>query len=334
MKYKLKVTIIMLIFFILAQLIGLLVTASYKEYFYVKEKLPRQINQSNLTNITKVTKTNLSLTKEFIPEKIEIKSSIDFVQIIASFLVALVIATVVFIILMRIGVIRVMRAWLFLVVLIGLFISFSLILYILTKESVKIFNIYVSIAEIIALVFAFLLAYYKIYKRDIIIHNLSELFIYPGIVVLFLPLVNIYIALALLLLVSIYDVIAVFKTRHMQKMAKFMIKDVRAFTGLLFPWIDKKEKIKLERIKKKAKGRKVKIKINIAALGGGDIALPMLFANVVFLTFGLINALFVILFATIGLALLLLFGRRDKAYPALPPLALGSIIGYLIGFLI
>lgn len=335
MKYKIKIILIIIIFFLLAQLIGLYVTYSYKENFYKEEvKKEEKKNESKKINITNISKgeKNISLTREIIPEKIEIKTKIDIIQILISFIIAIVIATFIFIMLMKVGIIKILKFWFFLVFLIGLFISFSLILMNLLKESLIIDGINIKIVEIVAFILAFSIAYFKAYKNNIIIHNLSEIFIYPGIVILFLPLVNIYITLILLLVISIYDIIAVFKTKHMQKMAEFMIKDLKTFTGFFMPWIDKKDREKIKKIKEKNK--KIKIKVNIAALGGGDIALPMLFITNVFLISNIIKALIVLLFATIGLSLLLIFGKKGKAYPALPPLTIGCIIGYIISLFI
>jgi len=198
---------------------------------------------------------------------------------------------------------------------------------------IKIKNFSFNFSEILSFVLAIFLAYFKIYKRNIIVHNITEIFVYPGIIILFLPIVNLYIVIALLLIISVYDFIAVFKTRHMQKMAQFMIKDIRAFTGFLFPWIEKKQEEKIKKLKMKKSKKKIKIKVNIAALGGGDIILPMLFACIVFLTYGLINALFVIFFSSLSLLMLMIFGEKEKAYPALPPLTLGCLVGYLISLL-
>lgn len=335
MKYKIKIVLILILFFILAQLIGIYVTYSYRENFYkeeIKKNISEKINETeSKINISEEGK-NISLTREIIPERIEIKTKIDILQIIISFLIAIVIATVIFILFMKIGIIRIIRFWFFVVFLIGLFISFSLILINISKKEISLGGINVKIAEIFALVIAILIAYFKTYRRDVIIHNLSEIFIYPGIVILFLPLVNIYVAIILLIIISVYDVIAVFKTKHMQKMAEFMIKDLKTFTGFFMPWLDRKEMEKIKKIKGK-KTKLKKIKVNIAALGGGDIALPMLFICNVFLVYGIKSALVTLLFTTFGLLLLLIFGKRGKAYPALPPLTIGAIIGYVISLL-
>ncbi|MEM4318328.1 MAG: presenilin family intramembrane aspartyl protease [Candidatus Pacearchaeota archaeon] len=324
MKHQLKIALFLVILFVLAQIAGLAVTLSYKRYYLGGEKVEVKETKENITK-------NLSITKEFIPEKVEIRSGFDVFQLVASFLIAIVIATVVFIILMNVGVIRFMRAWFFLIVVIGLFISFSLLFINFVFVKIKIGDYYFSIAEIIALILAIALAYYKTYKRDIIIHNITEIFVYPGIVILFLPLVNIIVVVVLLLLISIYDFIAVFKTKHMQKMAKFMIKDVRTFSGIMLPYLSREELKKIKRIDRRGKG--MKVKVSLAVLGGGDIAFPMLLSSTALLSYGIISSIFIIVFAVISLFLLLLLGEKGKAYPALPPLAIGSLFGLLLSLI-
>ena len=68
----------------------------------------------------------------------------------------------------------------------------------------------------------------------------------------------------------------------------------------------------------------------MAILGGGDVVLPLLFAGVVGQT-NMALGYFIIYGAVIGLAALLLLGKRKKAYPAMPILSLGMIVSYLIG---
>jgi presenilin-like A22 family membrane protease len=341
MKHKLKITLMLLAIFLISQLIGLAVTASYQKHFLQKPEVkpPQQQQLPPAAQPQPQPMANVSIASQLIPEKVEFKSRFDVLQILISFVVGLVIATIVFIILMRIGVVRFMRFWLFFVVVIGLFLSLSLLLFEGFGFNIAIGRVSFSLAEILAAVFAIVLAYFKVYRGDVIVHNVTELLVYPGIVVLFLPLLNVVIAIVLLLLLSVYDFVAVFKTRHMQKMARFMIKDVRAFSGVMLPYLSEKEKKRLMELRarmKAAKGRlkAAKIKVNLAVLGGGDIAFPMLFSSIVFLTYTAYHSLLIILFSTLALALLLLFGKKGEAYPALPPLAVGSLIGFLVSLLV
>jgi presenilin-like A22 family membrane protease len=133
--------------------------------------------------------------------------------------------------------------------------------------------------------------------------------------------------IALLIIFSIYDFIAVYKTKHMIKMAKEMIES-RAILALVIPsnifgFRDSLEKIGYppERM-----GGKFLI------LGGGDVVFPLLF-SVSLIPSGIFNSLIVAIFSLIGLFVGFLFFTKQKErkpIPALPPIALFSVIGYLI----
>jgi presenilin-like A22 family membrane protease len=81
------------------------------------------------------------------------------------------------------------------------------------------------------LVIALPLAFTKIYGRNFLVHNLTELFIYPGIAAVFVPILNIWTIIVLLILISIYDMWAVWHSGIMQKMAKYQINQLKIFSG-------------------------------------------------------------------------------------------------------
>ena len=67
-------------------------------------------------------------------------------------------------------------------------------------------------------------------------------------------------------------------------------------------------------------------------LGGGDIIFPLIF-SVSMLETGFLPALIVALFSILGLIaslMIFMFQKEKKPIPALPPIALFSIIGYII----
>jgi presenilin-like A22 family membrane protease len=126
----------------------------------------------------------------------------------------------------------------------------------------------------------------------------------------------------LLVLFSIYDFIAVYKTKHMVEIAKGMIES-RAILGLVIPPNLKGFKENLNQVE--PGGR-------FMVLGGGDIVFPLLFCVSV-IPYGISDSLIVALFSLIGLLAGFLFfinQKRRKAIPALPPIAFFSIIGYFI----
>lgn len=126
----------------------------------------------------------------------------------------------------------------------------------------------------------------------------------------------------LLIVFSIYDFVAVYKTKHMIRMAKEMIKS-EAILGLIVP-------SELSSFKENLKGVRPGGKFLI--LGGGDIVFPLVFA-VSLIPFGILKSFIVAFFSLIGLFFSFWFFISQKTrqpIPALPPIALFSIIGYLI----
>ena len=115
--------------------------------------------------------------------------------------------------------------------------------------------------------------------------------------------------------------IAVWKTKHMIKLAKFQTKS-RMFAGLLVPY-QIPHKIKTKESQKLEPGR-------TAILGGGDMGFPLLFAGVVLKTSNFLNSFIIVLTTTLVLFLLFYFAEKKKFYPAMPFLSLGCLLGYLI----
>ncbi len=126
----------------------------------------------------------------------------------------------------------------------------------------------------------------------------------------------------LLIIFSIYDFIAVYKTKHMVEMAKEMIES-RAILGLVVPPDLASFKQNLRQVKPGGK---------FMVLGGGDVVFPLLLCSSL-VSSGVLNSLIVALFSLMGLFAGFLFfisQKEKKAIPALPPIALFSIIGYFI----
>lgn len=126
---------------------------------------------------------------------------------------------------------------------------------------------------------------------------------------------------SLLALFSVYDFIAVYKTKHMVKMAGEMIK-TRAIMGLIIPFSFSDL---LDSLEDKSKGE-------FMVLGGGDLAFPLFLTSAVTIHYGAGYALIISGFILLGLlgSFLLFTGQKEKEpIPALPPIALGSLVGYL-----
>lgn len=178
------------------------------------------------------------------------------------------------------------------------------------------------IGDILALIFVSFLIFYWIKKPNILVHNLLLIMGIIGAGSALGLRLDPLLVVFLLIIFSIYDVIAVYKTKHMIKMAKAMI-EVRAIPGIILPPKISEFKTPL---------RNVKMGGRFVILGGGDIVFPLLLAASL-VPFGVLDSLIVAFFALIGLSVSFWFfisQRIRKPIPALPPIAFFSIIGYLI----
>lgn len=197
------------------------------------------------------------------------------------------------------------------------------------------------INPVAAAVLALIVSIFRLYRPNVIIQNLSEIFIYGGLASFVVNIFNLFAAFMLLVVISIYDFIAVFKTKHMIKLAEFQSKS-KVFAGLLIPY--KRDKISVTAMHKPEIGdipKKIH-KSSVAVLGGGDIGFTLIFAGVVMkglmlketILVGFLKTLIIPVFVSFALLMLLLKGQQNKFYPAMPVLSLGCFIGYLVILLI
>lgn len=165
----------------------------------------------------------------------------------------------------------------------------------------------------------------KVLRPNFIIHNLTELFIYSGLAVIFAPVLNIATAIALLLLISVYDMYAVWKSKHMVSMAKFQSSS-SLFAGISVP--RKLSSFRAVPAPSSKKTKAIPVTESIAVIGGGDIGFPLLFAGVAMSQFGFAQTFVIPVFATLALAVLFLFSKKGKFYPAMPFVTAGCLLGY------
>ncbi|HLD37840.1 MAG TPA: presenilin family intramembrane aspartyl protease [Candidatus Nanoarchaeia archaeon] len=260
-----------------------------------------------------------------LPYGMEPPEEINPVNAFPSIIIAFIIAIALFFLLTKFKIEFILKLWFLIVIVLALGLSINSFL---PKEQ------YIPLMSlIIALPFALI----KVFNRNIIVHNTTELLIYPGIAAVFVPLLNIWTMIILLILISIYDMWAVWKSKIMQKMAKYQINTLKIFSGFFIPYLSKKEREKIKMLKqkyKKSELKKKKIKINIAILGGGDVIFPIISAGVMLKTLGIWPAIFVILGAALGLSYLLFFSEKKKFYPAMPFITVGIFLGMLVGVLV
>jgi len=129
---------------------------------------------------------------------------------------------------------------------------------------------------------------------------------------------------SLLLLFSVYDFISVYKIKITQKIAKSMA-DSGAVLGIIIPKKLSDFRAQLKEVKIGSE------KHNFFVLGSGDIIFPLLLSSSVFPQ-GAIKSGLIVCFSLIGLlvSFLLFLKLGKKPMPALPSIALFSLIGYLL----
>jgi presenilin-like A22 family membrane protease len=244
----------------------------------------------------------------------------EFFSILTQIILAFIIAIFLVFFLAELKIEFLLKLWFFLVVVIALAIFFNSVL---PKFQ------YVSI---LSLIIALPLAFFKIYRQNLIVHNLTELAIYPGIATIFIPILNLKTMIIFLIIISVYDMWAVWKSGIMQKMAKFQIINLKIFPGFFIPYVSKKVRMKLKKMKK-SDLKKKKIRANVAILGGGDIVFPIITAGVMLKTFNSIYpALLVILGAALGLSYLFFFAKKKKFYPAMPFISAGMFLAMAVSY--
>jgi presenilin-like A22 family membrane protease len=179
--------------------------------------------------------------------------------------------------------------------------------------------------NLIATIINILLIYLWYKKPTVFFHNLLMMFALVGAGVALGLSLNPKMVIFLLIIFSFYDIFSVYISKHMIRMAEEMIRH-QAILGFILP---------LEASGLKEETPKIFLgeKKEFNVLGGGDVAFPLLF-SVSLLPFSLLRALIVSLFSLIGLFFnFLVFLKRGKRpLPALPLIALFSIIGYLLSF--
>ena len=313
MKHTVKVTLALILFFFAAQFVGLLVVNNYIDHKKTAE--------------TKIISYNPLPYKLERPEVKNESTSWIYVTI------AILAGTVLILLLIRFNKPFVWRAWVFITIWLTLTISFS-----------------AFIKDYVAGILALTISIIRFFRPNVIVQNASEIFIYGGLAAVFVPIMNLFSISILLIVISVYDYIAVFKTKHMIQMAEFQSKS-NVFAGIMIPYDRGKIKIK-ERIKSVLKIRnsdnsqKPDSALNsgksLAVIGGGDIGFTLLFAGVIMkglmlkdpVLIGFLKALIIPVFVTASLTLLLLKGRQNKFYPAMPFLSVGCFIGYAVVWLI
>ena len=333
MKHSARITLILVFVFALSQIMGLWIVSKY-------------IDVSASINGQKVVWQDLPYKME---RPVVENESTSFIPIA----IALIIGTLLVLLLIKINKPWILKIWFLAVICLTLSFAFAAFM-----------------PQMYALSLALIVGFWKMFRPNIFIHNISELFIYGGLAAIFVPLLNVFAAFMLLLFISLYDIIAVWHTKHMVKMAQFQ-SEQRMFAGLFIPYgnsgmtssspkemgsnhekpsrktqkpqtISSKTDSPKHSLDKANEPLEGKAKGRVAVLGGGDMGFPLIFTGVVLkgaiLSVGFGAAMLKVgvipICASIALYLLLLQGEKDKFYPAMPFLSAGCMGGYGIYLLL
>jgi presenilin-like A22 family membrane protease len=147
--------------------------------------------------------------------------------------------------------------------------------------------------------------------------NAAAIFATAGVGVIFGISLGLFPVVLFLILLSIYDYLSVFATKHMVEMANFVVRKDLAFT-----------------ITAKAPPSAPGEKEQRVDLGTGDMVAPIML-EISALMYSPVATVFVFAGAVISLGLFLFFVWKKKmVLPALPPIVLGMVASLTLGFLL
>ena len=155
-------------------------------------------------------------------------------------------------------------------------------------------------------------------RKSLIIHNVSIALAIIGVSVNLGLTISTVSVILLMAIFSIYDILAVYSSKYMVNLFN-KLSNQGVILALVLP----------KSLKGPKKGKSVFI------LGTGDIAFPLLLSTSL-ITFSTISAKYVAIGSIIGAAvvyILLNLQKIKRPMPALPPIAIGSIIGLIVSLI-
>ncbi|MFC2044667.1 presenilin family intramembrane aspartyl protease [Chloroflexota bacterium] len=163
------------------------------------------------------------------------------------------------------------------------------------------------------------------------LHNLLFLIALAGAGSVFGFLFSPWTFMIFMLIIAVYDILAVhfgFMVWMVDKLSESTTLPAFIFPKQIRDWKLSLQNVRLDEIKKNESAER-----EYTVLGGGDVGFPLMLAVSIYFTTNLASAIFVGVFALVGLmsALLIqLLWLKGKPIPALPPIAGLSLIGFII----
>ncbi len=163
------------------------------------------------------------------------------------------------------------------------------------------------------------------------LHDLLLVLALASVGVVFGLIIKPWTAIIILGVISVYDFVAV-RLGYMMWMAKKM-SESDTLPVFILPkerqyWTLNLTKGEAKRLMEGEGGRR-----EVSILGGGDIGFPLVLANSVFFDVGITKAIIVAAFSLLGLVSAFVIQQRflkDKPLPAIPPITVASLIGFLL----
>ncbi|MFP4523047.1 MAG: presenilin family intramembrane aspartyl protease [Candidatus Nanoarchaeia archaeon] len=316
MKHPLRQTIFLLSLFLIVQILGLFLLSSTAIIEPVSIQQNKTVNESSF---------HVTYADTAIGERPEMSGFSSVIYIV----VAVGIGTMLLLLLVRLKKgLLVWKIWYLLAVTMAMTVTFG-----------------VYIPAAIAFFIALLLGVLKIWFSHPLLHNVTEIFVYVGIALILVPLFSPLWALLLLVIISVYDMYAVWKSKHMIALAKFTSQS-KLFPGFSISYTPKhtssSKKISSDVVKKtttKTTLKKPSLSSHQAILGGGDVLFPLLFAGSVliallqegvFITHAILFSLLISIGSLVALAILFRIAKKGTFYPAMPFITAGCIAGTII----
>ena len=203
---------------------------------------------------------------------------------------------------------------------------FLRIFFLLALFSGTLITLNIFLNNTLSLIFSLFFITIYIFYPYVWFHNFILILTLPGIAAMLGASITPYAAVILLIFMSVYDYIAVYKTKHMVKMAKAMITG-RAIFAMIYP----------ERVSGfKSHLNKAHPGEGFMMLGTGDFVFPIIMATSAF-SISASAAWTVLMISLLGLLLMHLIFSLQKVrrpMPALPPLAAFAILGFLLAVML
>lgn len=202
MKHSYNILLLLLVFFVSAQLVGLHIISQYVDVAASSESGETVLHRD---------------TYIFDPPEVQ-DESFSFIYV----LIALAIGTGLVLLIVKFALVKIWKVWFGSAV----FLALSIALHPYSLQLFREFALWVTLGVALVLTIA------KLRKYSLVVHNITEILVYGGIAALFVPILNLFAISVLMIIVSAYDVYAVRGSKHMVRMAEFQTES-KLFAGLM-----------------------------------------------------------------------------------------------------